>query len=485
MILKTNVIIFKILFNLRSVFFVKNENITLIKAKRNLGRMSFEATGLSESLLKRIREIGYDSPTPIQKESIPQILQGRDILACAQTGTGKTASFALPIVDILHNSRKRNRLPRAIILTPTRELAAQVEENIIQYAAHTSLSTVLLVGGEIVTSQERKLKKGVDIIIATPGRIIDMFERGRMVLTDVKLVVIDEADRMMDMGFMPDVDRILAMLPKLRQTLLFSATIANEIQRISKQYQINPKQITVTRTSTTADTIDQHVVHVETLNKRNMMRQILLAHPEDEPTIVFCNRKRDVDIVTRSLIRHGFTAQAFHGDMSQHARNEALDSFKRCESRILVTSDVAARGLDVTGVMLVVNFDMPVSNEDYVHRIGRTGRAGKSGKAIIFVTPSEKGKLKRLEQLIKMTIPTLVLELPPEEEVETLAVSIVPAVEVITAKKEPATRRRNSSPGPKEEINNNVTGPIIGFGDFIPAFMLVDPYAKMVMTPIS
>jgi superfamily II DNA/RNA helicase len=441
--------------------------------------MSFDKIGLSENLLKTIREIGYTSPTPVQKEAIPEILQGRDILACAQTGTGKTASFALPIVDILQNSRKRNRLPRAIILTPTRELAAQVEENIIQYAANTALSTVLLVGGEIVTTQERKLKKGVDIIIATPGRIIDMFERGRMVLTDVKLIVIDEADRMLDMGFMPDVDRILAMLPKLRQTLLFSATIAPEIQRISKQYQINPKQITVTRASKTADTIDQHAVYVEPGNKRKVMRQILVDHPKDEPTIVFCNRKRDVDIVTKSLIKHGYAAQAFHGDMSQHARNEALDSFKRGESRILVTSDVAARGLDVTGVTLVINFDMPVSNEDYVHRIGRTGRAGKSGKAIIFVAPTEKGKLKRLEQLIKMTIPSLAIEIPKEEEIEIGEMTSI----VKERPQKIKTQHRSERPIKEEETTPSV-GPIIGFGDFIPAFMLVDPYSKITPAPI-
>lgn len=420
--------------------------------------MSFETLGLSENLLQTIQKIGYQSPTPIQKESIPEILRGKDLLACAQTGTGKTASFALPIVDILQNSRKRNRLPRAIILAPTRELAAQVEENIIQYATQTGLSTVLLVGGEIMTSQERKLKKGVDIIIATPGRLIDMFERGRVVLTDVKIIVIDEADRMLDMGFMPDVDRILEMLPKLRQTLLFSATIANEIKRISSQYQINPKQITVTRPSKTADTIDQHVVYVDTVNKRKVMRKLLTEHPENEPTIVFCNRKRDVDVVTRSLCRHGYAAQAFHGDLSQHARNEALDSFKKGESRVLVTSDVAARGIDISGVTLVINFDMPVNNEDYVHRIGRTGRAGNVGKAITFVTDHEKQKLKRLEQLIKKTISPLTVEIEEEkpQKIKQITTNLF-----------------------REEERSITSGPVIGFGDFIPAFMLVDPYSKM------
>lgn len=426
--------------------------------------MSFKALGLSEPLLQTIQKIGYQSPTPIQKESIPEILMGKDLLACAQTGTGKTASFALPIVDILQNSRKRNRLPRAIILAPTRELAAQVEENFIQYANNTTLSTVLLVGGEIVTSQERKLKKGVDIIIATPGRLIDMFERGRIVLTDVKIVVIDEADRMMDMGFMPDVDRILEMLPKLRQTLLFSATIAKEIKRISSQYQINPKQITVTHTSKTADTIDQHVVYVDTMNKRKVMRKLLTEHPENEPTIVFCNRKRDVDIVARSLCKHGYAVQAFHGDLSQHARNEALDSFKKGESRILVTSDVAARGIDISGVTLVINFDMPVNNEDYVHRIGRTGRAGNAGKAITFVTNSEKQKLKRLEQLIKKTISPLTIEVEEEK---------------IEQEKPQKVKSTTTTRLFKSEEHSATAGPIIGFGDFIPAFMLIDPYSKI------
>ncbi|WP_032112212.1 DEAD/DEAH box helicase [Candidatus Paracaedibacter symbiosus] len=438
--------------------------------------MSFETTGLSKNLLKTIREIGYVFPTSIQQEAIPEILQGRDLLACAQTGTGKTASFALPIVDILQNTRKRNRLPRAIIMAPTRELAAQVEENIIQYAGGTGLSTVLLVGGEIVTSQERKLKKGVDIIIATPGRLIDMFERGRMVLIDIKIVVIDEADRMLDMGFMPDVDRILAMLPKLRQTLLFSATIAKEIQQISSQYQLNPKQITITRQAKTADTIDQHVIHVDTINKRKVMRKILSEHPSNEPTIVFCNRKRDVDIVMRSLVRHGYAAQAFHGDMSQHARNDALDSFKRGESRILVTSDVAARGIDVSGVTLVINFDMPVNNEDYVHRIGRTGRAGNTGKAITFVTKSEKAKLSRLEHLIKKTISPLMVEIAEEEKAPVVVKERSQRPE--RAERSSRIRTSNNRILKEEEFPSN-SGPIIGFGDFIPAFMLIDPYSKM------
>lgn len=429
--------------------------------------MSFKELGLSENLLKTIKEIGYDIPTPIQRESIPEVLRGRDLLACAQTGTGKTASFSLPVIEILQGTRKRNRLPRAIILEPTRELAAQVEENIIKYADNTGLSTVLLVGGEIVTSQERKLKKGVDIIIATPGRIIDMFERGKVMLNDIKVVVIDEADRMLDMGFMPDVDRILSMLPKLRQTLLFSATVAKEIQQISSRYQFNPKQITVTRPAKTAETIDQHIVKVQQNNKRLVLRTILSTHPSNEPAIIFCNRKRDVDIVTKSLCKHGYSAQAFHGDMTQHARNETLEKFKKTEFNILVTSDIAARGIDVSDVSLVVNFDLPVNNEDYVHRIGRTGRAGKSGKAITFVMSAEDKKLKRLEQLIKKTISVLEIEI--KEEVSQKApekAKIISSVKAPRMVKEPKVLREP-------------TGPIIGFGEFIPAFMLIDPYSKM------
>lgn len=425
--------------------------------------MSFKELGLSENLLKTIREIGYETPTPIQKESIPEILRGRDLLACAQTGTGKTASFSLPLIEILQGTRKRNRLPRAIILEPTRELAAQVEENILKYAGDTSLSTVLLVGGEIVTSQERKLKKGVDIIIATPGRIIDMFDRGKVIFTDIKAVIIDEADRMLDMGFMPDVDRILSMLPKLRQTLLFSATVAKEIKHISTRYQLNPKQITVTRPAKTAETIDQHIVKAQPRNKRKILRKILSTHPSQEPIIVFCNRKRDVDIVTKSLCNHGYLAQAFHGDMTQHARNETLEKFKKSEFKILVTSDIAARGIDVSDVSLVVNFDLPVNNEDYVHRIGRTGRAGKLGKAITFVMPSEDKKLKRLEYLIKKSITNL--DIVVEEDITE---------EATEKKKLPSSRTTR----PVRELREP-TVPIIGFGDFIPAFMLIDPYSRM------
>ena len=305
--------------------------------------MSFDDLGLGAEVLRAVADAGYKEPTPIQRQAIPQVLMGRDVLGCAQTGTGKTASFTLPMIEILHGSRARARMPRSLIIEPTRELAAQVAENFDVYGKYHKLSKALLIGGVQYGDQEKVLDRGVDVLIATPGRLLDHFERGRLLLTDVKLLVIDEADRMLDMGFIPDVERIVSLLPRSRQTLFFSATMPPEIRRLADAFLTNPKEITVARPATTADTVKQLLVMSDEREKREVLRDLLRAEPVRN-ALVFCNRKRDVDMLYKSLRRHGFNAGQLHGDMDQSQRTATLESFKRGEIVILVCSDVAARG---------------------------------------------------------------------------------------------------------------------------------------------
>ncbi|MDA1323891.1 MAG: DEAD/DEAH box helicase [Proteobacteria bacterium] len=352
--------------------------------------MTFEDLGLSPEILQAVADAGYQTPTPIQEQAIPYVLMGRDVLGCAQTGTGKTASFTLPMIDILSTGRARARMPRSLIITPTRELAAQIADNFEVYGKHNKLNMALLIGGVSFDDQISKLDRGVDVLIATPGRLLDHFERGRILLTDIKILVIDEADRMMDMGFMPDVERIVAVLPKIRNTLFFSATMPPEIRRIADKFLINPKEITVSPEISTAATVKQSLVVVaaDPWAKRDVLRRLITTEPV-ENALVFCNRKRDVDILKKSLLKHGFNAAALHGDMSQPARLETLQAFRDGKTQILVASDVAARGLDMPKVSHVFNFDVPNHAEDYVHRIGRTGRAGRAGRAHMIATPED------------------------------------------------------------------------------------------------
>ena len=352
--------------------------------------MTFEDLGLSPEILQAVADAGYQTPTPIQEQAIPYVLMGRDVLGCAQTGTGKTASFTLPMIDILSTGRARARMPRSLIITPTRELASQIADNFEVYGKHNKLNMALLIGGVSFDEQISKLDRGVDVLIATPGRLLDHFERGRILLTDIKILVIDEADRMMDMGFMPDVERIVAVLPKIRNTLFFSATMPPEIRRVADKFLINPKEITVSPEISTAATVKQSLVVVaaEPWLKRDVLRRLITTEPV-ENALVFCNRKRDVDILKTSLLKHGFNAAALHGDMSQPARLETLQAFRDGKTQILVASDVAARGLDMPKVSHVFNFDVPNHAEDYVHRIGRTGRAGRAGRAHMIATPDD------------------------------------------------------------------------------------------------
>jgi superfamily II DNA/RNA helicase len=363
----------------------------------------FAALGLSEQILRALHDKGYLRPTPIQAQAIPAVLMGQDVLGCAQTGTGKTASFTLPMIDILSGSRARARMPRSLILEPTRELALQVAENFVLYGKHLKLNHALLIGGESMSDQKDALSKGADVLIATPGRLIDLFERGGLLLTDVRVLVIDEADRMLDMGFIPDIERIVAMLPRKRQTLFFSATMAPEIRRLADAFLNNPKEITVSKPASVATTITAGLVLVNEHDKREALRRLIRSE-DVQNALIFCNRKRDVDILLKSLLKHGFSAGALHGDLAQSVRFATLEKFKANELRLLVCSDVAARGIDIGGLSHVFNFDVPHHAEDYVHRIGRTGRAGKEGRAFTIATPEDRLAVEAVEKLVTAAI---------------------------------------------------------------------------------
>jgi len=367
--------------------------------------MSFAQLGLSEPVLKAVAETGYVEPTPIQAQAIPVVLTGRDVLGCAQTGTGKTAGFTLPMIDILSAGRAKARMPRSLILEPTRELAAQVAEAFETYGKHTRLTKALIIGGESMSDQEKALDRGVDVLIATPGRLLDLFERGKILLRDIKVLVIDEADRMLDMGFIPDIERIVTLLPPIRQTLFFSATMPPEIRRLADKFLSSPKEITVSRPATTAANIEDFVVPVARADEKSDALRALLRSEPVKTALIFCNRKRDVDILYKSLTRHGFQCGALHGDLPQERRTATLDRFRLGEIPILVASDVAARGLDIDDITHVFNFDVPYNAEDYVHRIGRTGRAGRSGRAFTLVTPEDGRNVAAIERLIRRNIP--------------------------------------------------------------------------------
>jgi superfamily II DNA/RNA helicase len=362
----------------------------------------FDGLGLSPDILKAVADTGYTTPTPIQAQGIPIVLERRDLIGIAQTGTGKTASFTLPMIEMLSRGRSKARMPRALVLEPTRELADQVAESFNRYSKHSKLSHALLIGGVSMDDQTRKLDRGVDVLIATPGRLLDHFERGRLMLSQANILVIDEADRMLDMGFIPDVERICKLLPFTRQTLFYSATMPPEIQRLTDQFLHNPVRIEVSRPATTATNITQELVEIPANDwaKREALRRLIReAEPTLNNAIVFCNRKRDVDVVAKSLVKHGFDAAPIHGDLDQSLRTKTLDRFRAGELKILVASDVAARGLDVPAVSHVFNFDVPIHADDYVHRIGRTGRAGRSGQAYMLASPRDAKYVDFIEKL--------------------------------------------------------------------------------------
>ena len=368
--------------------------------------MPFSHLGLSDKVLAAVAAAGYTEPTPIQEQAIPHVLARRDVLGIAQTGTGKTAAFTLPMLTMLEQGRARARMPRTLILEPTRELAAQVEDNFDMCGKNHKLNVALIIGGVSFDDQDAKLMRGVDVLIATPGRLLDHFERGRLLMSGVELLVIDEADRMLDMGFIPDIERICKLVPFTRQTLFFTATMPSEIRRVTEQFLHNPVRVEVAKPATTAASITQQLVRTgrEPHEKRDTLRRLIRSADSFKNAIVFCNRKREVAQLHRSLVRHGFNAAALHGDMDQSARTAALDSFRNGEVKLLVASDVAARGLDIPDVSHIFNFDVPHHADDYVHRIGRTGRAGKSGTAITIVSPGDNKAIAEIEKLTGQTL---------------------------------------------------------------------------------
>ena len=371
--------------------------------------MKFKDLGLCKEILLSINNIGYKEPTEIQKKAIPNILMGRDILGCAQTGTGKTGSFIMPLIEILNSGKSKSRMPRSLVLAPTRELAMQVSEEFKKINKYLKLQMVLLIGGTSFAEQENKLAKGVDVLIATPGRLLDHIERGKVIIKDVKLLVIDEADRMLDMGFIPDVIKINKLLPKIRQTLFFSATLSNEIRNIGKDLLINPKEISINPYSSTSKNIDSTFIKTSSNNKMNDLKKILCIDPI-KSAVIFCNRKADIEKVSKFLKKNNFNTVSLHGDMEQNLRIKSLEMFKDKSAKMLIASDVAARGIDIDGLSHVFNYDVPNNPEDYVHRIGRTGRAGKQGKAYTLFDDNDNKTIILIEKLIKKKVKKTTLE---------------------------------------------------------------------------
>jgi superfamily II DNA/RNA helicase len=463
--------------------------------------MKFDELGLSQKVLDAVHASGYETPTPIQAEAIPHALQGRDVLGIAQTGTGKTAAFTLPMLSRLEQGRARARMPRTLILEPTRELAAQVEEAFGKYGINHKLNLALLIGGVSFGDQEAKITRGADVLIATPGRLLDFADRGKILLTGIEILVIDEADRMLDMGFIPDIERICKLVPFTRQTLFFSATMPPEITRLTEQFLQNPVRVEVSRPASTAVNITQTLVKsgVTPEEKRATLRRAIRGAENFKNAIIFCNRKRDVQVVYRSLEKHGFSVGALHGDMDQRARMAALESFRNDQVQLLVCSDVAARGLDIPDVSHIINYDAPHHAEDYVHRIGRTGRAGKSGVALTIATRLDTKAIAEIEKLIARKIDWAPSAADVEEEAEAPA----PRREERGRRHEGRQRHERSSASrgrrpdsrpaptapephrrpdnrpnapvaaePRRRSREDYDAPVVGLGDHVPSFLL-------------
>lgn len=453
----------------------------------------FSDLKLDPKVLKAIEDAGYSTPTPIQAGAIPPALEGRDVLGIAQTGTGKTASFTLPMITLLSKGRARARMPRSLVLAPTRELAAQVAENFDIYAKNTKLTKALLIGGVSFKDQDALIDRGVDVLIATPGRLLDHFERGKLLLTGVQIMVVDEADRMLDMGFIPDIERIFQLTPFTRQTLFFSATMAPEIERITNTFLSSPARIEVARQASASETITQGLVQFRpsrrdrsAKEKRNILRALIEQEGEKlSNAIIFCNRKTEVDIVAKSLKKHGLNAAPIHGDLDQSYRMRTLEGFREGELKFLVASDVAARGLDIPNVSHVFNFDVPSHAEDYVHRIGRTGRAGREGTAFTIAIPADEKYLSAIEGLIKAQIPPLeVPETAKPPAGDDTAEEARPRrgrqnrkdkADADTSEQK-SKRGKSNDRGERTDKRSDKSGdaPVIGLGDHVPNFLLRD-----------
>ncbi len=453
---------------------------------------------LSPKVLKAVEDSGYESPTPIQEGAIPPALEGRDVLGIAQTGTGKTAGFTLPMITMLARGRARARMPRSLVLCPTRELAAQVAENFDNYSKYVKLTKALLIGGVSFGEQTKLIDRGVDVLIATPGRLLDHFERGKLLLTGVQIMVVDEADRMLDMGFIPDIERIFGLVPFTRQTLFFSATMAPEIERITNTFLSNPARIEVARQATASETITQGVVDFRAsrreragTEKRKLLRSLIDGEGEAcTNAIIFCNRKTDVDIVAKSLKKYGYNAEPIHGDLDQTKRMAVLQGFRDGDIRFLCASDVAARGLDIPNVSHVFNYDVPGHAEDYVHRIGRTGRAGREGKAIMICEPRDTKNLDAVERLIESTIPRLESPLKtkvaPEPEEKSKPAATEKSPKHSTRSRKPAEKSddkpaekpaqkpaaaTSSKPNRTRGRKGDGGKKVVGMGDHMPGFI--------------
>ena len=458
---------------------------------------NFADLNLNPKILKAIEEAGYSEPTPIQQGAIPAALEGKDVLGIAQTGTGKTASFTLPMIHVLARGRARARMPRSLVLCPTRELAAQVAENFDTYSKYVRLSKALLIGGVSFKEQDLLIDRGVDVLIATPGRLLDHFERGKLLLTGVQVMVVDEADRMLDMGFIPDIERIFGLTPFTRQTLFFSATMAPEIERITNTFLSGPTRVEVARQATASETIKQGVVLFqpqrrdrESSDKRNILRGLIEAEGDKcTNAIIFCNRKSDVDICAKSLKKHGYDAAPIHGDLEQSQRTATLDGFRDGKLRFLVASDVAARGLDIPSVSHVFNFDVPTNAEDYVHRIGRTGRAGRDGKAMMMSAPRDGKNLDAIEKLLQTEIPRL--ENPVSTNKKTVAQPSTEVAEQKQVQAEPKSklrerdgRQRNKQTNTNYDHQQNNAKKdhrtVVGMGPDLPSFIALSFQERMV-----
>ena len=491
--------------------------------------MKFSDFALRPEILQAVADAGYQTPTPIQEQAIPVILTGQDLLGIAQTGTGKTAAFVLPMIERLASGKAKARMPRSLILSPTRELATQSANYFETYGKHVNLSMALLIGGVGMDEQWRRLDRGVDVLIATPGRLLDQFERGKVLLGGITILVIDEADRMLDMGFMPDVERIVNLVSKRRQTLMFSATMPAEIRRLASAFLSEPQEVQATPPATMVERIEDHFAIVPPRQKFKALRRLIDSHDVDK-AIIFCNRKREVASLRRQMERAGLSVRDIHGDLDQAQRTAALDAFKRGEIAYLVATDVAARGLDIAMLPCVINYDVPTHADDYVHRIGRTGRAGREGRAFTLVLPEERRYVDAIARLTGKAIPRLEIsgmqpevleedgtrgrprrgrapartaapevalpEVPAEEDATEAAPPAPPAVEDdATADAAPATRRRSGRGGrgrseakpepapagrsaaPRSARQRGRGGaerpdqPVVGMGDHVPLFM--------------
>lgn len=420
--------------------------------------MTFNTLGLSDSLLRAVQKTGYTKPTPIQEKAIPVILEGKDVMAAAQTGTGKTAGFTLPMLQLLagRTNTKRNSV-RALILTPTRELAAQVQDSIVTYGSNENLRYGVVFGGVNINPQKRVLMRGLDILVATPGRLLDLYQQKCVDFRDVEMLILDEADRMLDMGFIRDIKKIIALLPKQRQNLMFSATFSDDIRNLAKPICRNPVEIDVAPRNSTVDAISQKLYHVEKVDKANLLSEILQSNPDQ--TLVFSRTKHGANNLAKRLNKDGINAAAIHGNKSQAQRTKALDNFKRGKVQVLVATDIAARGIDIDQLATVVNFDLPHVAEDYVHRIGRTGRAGATGEAISLVSSEERKQLRDIERLIKKPVPA-----GDSEEF-----SFALAVPLPASRNTDTQGRRSHKPNDSRRPGNNRGKPRVQAGKKIPA----------------